>query len=134
VPACEQSINGSPDKHKGVVRATRALCSRQTRCSAVKWGDTTARTRVSTLACSLARARACGRVHSGRTGGAESHLGGRACMGWTGRAEGSDPSGVCVRICADVGGVATAAARNRQRVHGDDTETRAGRADLGDGV
>jgi hypothetical protein len=64
VPACEQSINGSPDKHKGVVRATRALCSRETRCSAAKWSDTTARTRVSTLACSLSRARACGRVHS----------------------------------------------------------------------
>jgi hypothetical protein len=64
VPACEQSINGSPDKHKGVVRATRASCSRETGCSAVKWGETTARTRVSTLACSLSRARACGRVHS----------------------------------------------------------------------
>jgi hypothetical protein len=57
VPACEQSINGWPDKHKGVVRATRALCS-ETRCSAAKWSDTTARTRVSTLACSLSRARA----------------------------------------------------------------------------
>jgi hypothetical protein len=64
VPACEQSINGLPDKHKGVVRVTRALCSRETRCSAVKWSDTTVRTRVSTLACSLSRARACGRVHS----------------------------------------------------------------------
>jgi hypothetical protein len=51
VPACEQSINVSPDKHKGVVRATRALGSRETRCSAEKWSDTTARTRVSTLAC-----------------------------------------------------------------------------------
>jgi hypothetical protein len=64
VPACEQSINGSPDKHKGVVRATRASCSREIRCSAAKWGDTTTRTRVSTLACSLSRARACRRVHS----------------------------------------------------------------------
>jgi hypothetical protein len=64
VPACEQGINGSPDKHKGVVRATRALCSRETRCSAAKWGDTTTRTRVSTPACSLSCARACGRVHS----------------------------------------------------------------------
>jgi hypothetical protein len=91
VPACEQSISGLPDKHKGVVRATRALCSRKTRCSAAKWGDTTARTRVSTLACSLSRARACGRVHSG----------------WTGRAKGFDPSGVCVRIYANVGGLAT---------------------------
>jgi hypothetical protein len=64
VPACEQSINGSPDKHKGVVRATRVLCSHETRCSAAKWRDTMARTRVSTLACSLSCARACGRVHS----------------------------------------------------------------------
>jgi hypothetical protein len=64
VPACEQSINGLPDKHKGAVRATRALCNRETRCGAVKWSDTTARTRVSTLAWSLSRARACGRVHS----------------------------------------------------------------------
>jgi hypothetical protein len=79
VPACEQSINGSPDKHKGVVRATRASCSRETRCIAAKWSDTTARTGVSTLACSLSRAHACGHVQSGRTG----------------RAEGFDPSGVC---------------------------------------
>jgi hypothetical protein len=64
VPACEQSVNGSPDKHKGVVRATRAPCSRETVCIAAKWGDTRARTRVSTLECSLSRARACGRVHS----------------------------------------------------------------------
>jgi hypothetical protein len=64
VPACEQSINGSPDKHKGVVRATRVSCSRETGCSAAKWGDTTTRTRVSMLACLLSRARACGRVHS----------------------------------------------------------------------
>jgi hypothetical protein len=64
VPACEQSINGSPDKHKGVVRATRALCSHEARCSTAKWGDMTERTRVSTLACSLSRVRACGRVHS----------------------------------------------------------------------
>jgi hypothetical protein len=64
VPACEQSINGSPDKHKGVVRAARALCSCETRCSAVKWSDTTARTRVSTLVWSLSHARACVRVHS----------------------------------------------------------------------
>jgi hypothetical protein len=63
VPACEKSINGSPDKHKGVVWATRASCSRETRCSAAKWGDTTTRTRVSTLACQLSRARACGCVH-----------------------------------------------------------------------
>jgi hypothetical protein len=27
--------------------------------------------------------------------------------GWTGRAKGFDPSGVCVRICANVGGLAT---------------------------
>jgi hypothetical protein len=116
VPASEQSINGSPDKHKGMVRATRALCSRETRCSAAKWSDTTARTRVSTLACSLSRVRACGRVHSGRTG----------------RAEGFDPAGVCVRICADVGGAA--AARDQRRVHGDETLTRARRADLGEAV
>jgi hypothetical protein len=64
VPACEQSVNGSPDKHKGVVRATHALCSRETVCKTAKWGDTKARTRVSTRACSLSRARACGRVHS----------------------------------------------------------------------
>jgi hypothetical protein len=70
VPACEQNINGSPDKHKGVVQATRALCSRETRCSAARWGDTSTRTRASTLACSLSRARACG---------------------WIGRAEGSTP-------------------------------------------
>jgi hypothetical protein len=55
-------------------------------------------------------------------------------MGWAGRAEGFDPSGVCVRICLDVGGVATAATRNRRRVHGDDTETRARRTDLGEAV
>jgi hypothetical protein len=64
VPAFEQNINGSPDKHKGVVRATRALCSREATCSVAKWSDTTARTRVSTLAWSLSRARACGRAHS----------------------------------------------------------------------
>jgi hypothetical protein len=63
VPACEQSINGSPDERKGVVRATRASCSRETGCSVAKWGDTTARTWVSTLTCSLSRMRACGRVH-----------------------------------------------------------------------
>jgi hypothetical protein len=27
--------------------------------------------------------------------------------GWTGRAEGFDPSGVCIRICDNVGGLAT---------------------------
>jgi hypothetical protein len=64
VLACEQSINGSPDKHKGVVRATCASCSRETGCSAAKWGDTTARTRMYMLESSLSRARACGRVHS----------------------------------------------------------------------
>jgi hypothetical protein len=58
VPACEQSINGSPDKHKGVVWAIHVSCSRETGRSAAKWGDTTTRTRVSTLACSLSRARA----------------------------------------------------------------------------
>jgi hypothetical protein len=114
VPECDQSINGSPDKHKGVVRATRASCSHETGRSAAKWGDTTTRTRVSTLACSLSRA--C------------------AYMGWTRRAEGFDPSGVCVRICANVGGLAAGATRNRRRVHGDDTETRAQRADLGEAV
>jgi hypothetical protein len=55
-------------------------------------------------------------------------------MGWTRRAEGFDPSGVCVRICANVGGLATGATQNRRRVHGDDTETRAQRADLGEAV
>jgi hypothetical protein len=54
--------------------------------------------------------------------------------GWTGRAEGFDPSGVCVRICAVVGGVAMTATQNRRRVHGDDTETRAQRANLGEAV
>jgi hypothetical protein len=54
--------------------------------------------------------------------------------GWTGRAEGFDPSGVCVRICVDIGGVATAATRNRRHMHDDDTETRAQRADLGEAV
>jgi hypothetical protein len=54
--------------------------------------------------------------------------------GWTGRTEGFDPSGVCIRICANVGGLATGATRNRRRVHGDDTETRARRADLGEAV
>jgi hypothetical protein len=55
-------------------------------------------------------------------------------MGWTRRAEGFDPSGVCVRICANVGGLAAGATRNRRRVHGDDTETRARRANLGEAV
>jgi hypothetical protein len=55
-------------------------------------------------------------------------------MGWTRRAEGFDPSGVCVGICANVGGLATRATQNRRRVHGDDTETRAQRADLGEAV
>jgi hypothetical protein len=55
-------------------------------------------------------------------------------MGWTRRAEGFDPSGVCVRICANVGGLATGATQNRRHVHGDDTETRAQRADLGEAV
>jgi hypothetical protein len=54
--------------------------------------------------------------------------------GWTGRAEVFDPSGVCVHICANVDGLATGATRNRRRVHGDDTETRARRADLGEAV
>jgi hypothetical protein len=64
VSACEQSINSSPDKHKGVVQVTHVSCSHETGCSAAKWGDTTARTRVSKLVCSLSRARAGGRVHS----------------------------------------------------------------------
>jgi hypothetical protein len=56
-------------------------------------------------------------------------------MGWTRRAEGFDPSGVCVRICANVGGLATeGGTRNRQCVHSEDTETRARRADLGEAV
>jgi hypothetical protein len=114
VPACEQSINGSPDKHKGVVWATRASCSRETGCSAAKWA-----TRRRGLGClrwrarSLAHVRAGVCTHSARK--AESHPGGRAHMGWTGRAEGFDPSGVCIRICAEVGGVA----------HGGDTKPRA---------
>jgi hypothetical protein len=54
--------------------------------------------------------------------------------GWTGRAEGLDSSGVRVCICANIGGVATGATQNRRRVHGDDTETRAQRADLGEAV
>jgi hypothetical protein len=54
--------------------------------------------------------------------------------GWTGRAEGFDSSGVRVCICANVGGVATRATQNRRRVHGDDTETRAQRVDLGEAV
>jgi hypothetical protein len=54
--------------------------------------------------------------------------------GWTGRAEGFDPSGVCVCICANVGGVATGASQNRRRMHGDNTEMRAQRADLGEAV
>jgi hypothetical protein len=55
-------------------------------------------------------------------------------MGWTRRAEGFDPSGVCVRICANVGGLATGATQNRRCVHGDDTEMRAQQADLGEAV
>jgi hypothetical protein len=54
--------------------------------------------------------------------------------GWTGRAEGFDSSGVRVCICANVGGVATGATQNRRRVHGNDTEMRARRADLGEAV
>jgi hypothetical protein len=54
--------------------------------------------------------------------------------GWTGRVEGFDPSGVYIHICANVGGLATEATRNRRRVHGDDTKTRARRADLGEAV
>jgi hypothetical protein len=54
--------------------------------------------------------------------------------GWTGRAEGFDPSGVCVRTCANVGGLATGATRNRRCMHGDDTETRAQRVDLCEAV
>jgi hypothetical protein len=54
--------------------------------------------------------------------------------GCTGRAEGLDSSGVRVYICANAGGVATGATQNRRRVHGDDTETRAQRADLGEAV
>jgi hypothetical protein len=64
VPACEQSINGLPNKHKGVVQATHASCSHETGCSVMKWGDTTERTRVSTLVCSLSCVRAGGHVHS----------------------------------------------------------------------
>jgi hypothetical protein len=52
--------------------------------------------------------------------------------GWSGRAEGFDSSGVRVCICADVGSVATGATHNRRRVHDDNTETRAQRADLGE--
>jgi hypothetical protein len=55
-------------------------------------------------------------------------------MGWTRGAEGFDPSGVCVRICANVGGLATGATQNRRRMHGNNTETRAQRADLGGAV
>jgi hypothetical protein len=54
--------------------------------------------------------------------------------GWSGRAEGFDPSGVCICICANVGGLATGATRNQRCVHGDDTKTRAQRADLGEAV
>jgi hypothetical protein len=54
--------------------------------------------------------------------------------GCTGRAEGLDSSGVRVCICANVGGVATVATQNRRRVHGDNTETRAERANLGEAV
>jgi hypothetical protein len=113
VPACEQSIHGSPNKHKGVVRVTRASCSRETGCSTVKWGDTAARTRVSTLVCSLSRACACGHVYSfGQEGRATPWRAGVcwpqkgrdlnlrcASTGWTGRAEGFDLSGVRASAC-----------------------------------
>jgi hypothetical protein len=64
---------------------------------------------------------------------AESHPSGRVHTGCSGRAEGFDPSGVCVRICADVGGVATAATRTDGACTAT-TQRRAQRADLGEAV
>jgi hypothetical protein len=129
--ACEQSINGLADKHKGVVQATHASCSRETGCSAAKWGDTTTRTMVSTLVCSLSRARAGGRVHSSGQEGRVSPW--RACAhGLDRESRGVRPLGcmrlhLCRRQRRGHGG-------DTKRVHGDDTETRAQRADLGDAV
>jgi hypothetical protein len=57
---------------------------------------------------------------------------GYACS-WTGRTEGFDPSGVCVRICADVGGMATAATRTDGACTAM-TQRRAQREDLGEAV
>jgi hypothetical protein len=120
--------------------STRVWYGRHGRRAVVRLGVAwrSGATRRQGLGCLRWRARslACVRVglctRSARK--AASHPGGRAHMGWTGRAEGFDLSGVCVRICADVCGVATAATRNRWRVHGDDTETRARQADLGEAV
>jgi hypothetical protein len=133
VPACEQSINGSPDKHKGVVRATRALCSRETRCSAAEWGNMTASTGARWGSPTQYSCAASVRITRIRAEIEHECVHGYVC-GWTGRAEGFDPSGVCVRICANVGGLATGATRNRRWVHSDETETRARRADLGEAV
>jgi hypothetical protein len=56
------------------------------------------------------------------------------CVRLVRESRGFDSSGVRVCICANVGGVATGATQNRRCVHGDDTEMRAQRADLGEAV
>jgi hypothetical protein len=110
MPACEQSIHGSPDKHKGVVRETRASRSRETGCSVVKLGDTAGRTRESTLACSLSRARACRLVHSFCQKGRASPW--RACAHLDRECRGVRPLG-CMRSLA---------CRRRRCGHDDDTK------------
>jgi hypothetical protein len=120
--------------------STRAWFGRHARRAVVRPGVArrSGATRGQGLGCPRWRAFSLARVHASvctrSARKAESHPGGRVYMGWTRRAEGFDPSGVCVRICANVGGLATGATQNRRRVQGDDTETRAQRADLGEAV
>jgi hypothetical protein len=120
--------------------STRAWYGRHARCAAVRLGVAwrSGVTRRQGLGCPRWRGRSLARVRAGvctrSAREAESHPGGRAYIGWARRAEGFDSSGVRVCSCANVGGVATGATQNRRRVHGDDTETRAQRADLGEAM
>jgi hypothetical protein len=98
--------------------STRAWYKRHTRRAVVRLGAArrSGATQRQGLWCLRWCARSLARVRAGvctrPARKAESHPGGRAHTGWTGRAEGFDPSGVCVCICADVSGVATAVTRN----------------------
>jgi hypothetical protein len=107
--AC-QHVNRASTAHP---TSTRAWYGRHARRAVVRSGVArrSGATRRQGLGCPRWRARSLARVRAGvctrSARKAESHPRGRAYMGWTRRAEGFDPSGVCVRICANVGGLAT---------------------------
>jgi hypothetical protein len=93
--------------------STRAWYGRHARCVVMRLGVArrSGVTRWQGLGCPRWRAHSLARVRAGvctrSARKAESHPSGRAYMGWTRRAEGFDPSGACVRTCANVGGLAT---------------------------